>query len=131
MPTKEEDFKRRLIAIVDDLNKAGRNDGEAMFLIGRLADTVCRKGRQRDWRTLKSNLTRADYDLLLAEFQREGSRAHAEGQGRLAYAFQALSASLVAKTQADRDVQAGAALLDTLLDAALANYRRNVPAAKA
>jgi hypothetical protein len=127
MPTSpQDDFKQRLIAVVADLDKAGKDDGEAMFLIGRLADTICRKGGQRDWRTLKTNLTRADYDLLLGEFQREGNRALKDGQGKLAYAFQALAVSLVAKTQPDKDVQAGAGLLDTALDAALANYRRHV-----
>jgi hypothetical protein len=120
----QPDFKRQLIAVVDDLHKAGRDDGEAMFLLGRIADTICRQGKQADWRMLKANLTRADYDLLLAEFQREGNHALKEGQGKLAYAFQTLMVALVAKTQTERDVQAGALLLDTTIDLALANYRR-------
>jgi len=126
MPTDQQpDFKRQLIAVVDDLHKAGRDDGEAMFLLGRIADTICRQGKQADWRMLKANLTRADYDLLLAEFQREGNNAIKAGQGKLAYAFQTLMVALVAKTQTEPDVQAGASLVDTTIDAALANYRRH------
>jgi hypothetical protein len=125
---QQPDFKRQLIAVVDDLHKAGRDDGEAMFLLGRIADTICRQGKQADWRMLKANLTRADYDLLLAEFQREGNHALKEGQGKLAYAFQTLMVALVAKTQTERDVQAGALLLDTTIDLALANYRQRTGA---
>jgi hypothetical protein len=129
MPTDQQpDFKRQLIAVVDDLHKAGRDDGEAMFLLGRIADTICRQGKQADWRMLKANLTRADYDVLLAEFQREGNHALKEGKGKLAYAFQTLMVALVAKTQTERDVQAGALLLDTTIDLALANYRRRTGA---
>lgn len=127
MTTKEEEFKQRFVAVLQDLQTNGRNDVEAMWLLGSLAAALVDKGKQPSWSTLKANLSREAYDGLLRDFQTQGNTLHQQGKGKHAWAIQIIGISLVARTQLDEQIQAGAALLDEIIGYAVAVYRKNAP----
>ncbi|MHB1104038.1 MAG: hypothetical protein ACYC0C_14940 [Devosia sp.] len=125
MPTKEEEFKQRFVAVLKDLQESGKNDIEAMWLLGSLATQIIEKAKQRSWPALKASLTREAYDGLLRDFQKEGNSLHQQSKGKPAYAIQILGISLVAKTQMDEQFKVGEALLDEIIDYTIAVYRKN------
>lgn len=125
MATKEEEFKQRLAAVLLDLRSAGKDDAEAMWLIGSLAAVLVDKVRAPSWREFKERLTSTAYDGLLRDFQLQGNAFHREGKGRHAYAIQALGMSLIARTQQDPQVKEGGALLDEVIERAIAAYRQS------
>ncbi|UJW86867.1 hypothetical protein [Devosia sp. SL43] len=123
--TKETEFKQRLVAVLADLDSNGRDDGEAMFLLGSGAARICDMAGKPTWSTMKQAISMTDFNRLLEQCRIEGNKFVAEGQHKAAYAIQALALSLVARTQADPDIRPGEQLLDTLIDAALANFRKH------
>lgn len=125
MTTKEEEFKQRFVAVLKDLQTNGKDDVEAMWLLGSLASQIIEKAQQRSWSVFKRTLTRAMYDGLLRDFQSEGNALHQQGKGKLAYAIQILGISLIAKTQMDEQLRAGEALLDEMIDYTITVYRKN------
>lgn len=125
MTTKEEEFKQRFVAVLKDLQTNGKDDIEAMWLLGSLASQIIEKAKQRSWTAFKASLTRAAYDGLLRDFQKEGNALHQQGKGKPAYAIQILGISLVAKTQMDEQLRAGEALLDEMIDYTITVYRKN------
>lgn len=127
MTTKEEEFKQRFVAVLQDLQANGRSDAEAMGLLGSLAAALIDKASQPSWSALKANLSREAYDRLLRDFQTQGNALHQQGKTRHAWAIQILGISLVAKTQLDEQIQAGAALLDEIIGYAVAVYRKSAP----
>jgi hypothetical protein len=126
MPTKEEDFKQRFVAVLQDLRDDGTSDPEAIWLIGSLAATLIDKGGAGSWADLKQRLTRSGYDGLLRDFEVSGNNFHREGRGKHAYAVQVLAVSLVARTQQDPDLQTGSKLLDQLIESAVRVYRKSL-----
>jgi len=127
MPTKEEEFKQRFVALLKDLQTNGKDDAEAMWFLGSLAAMLIDKAKQPSWPTLKAGLTREAYDGLLRDFQAQGNALHQQGKGKQAYAVQILGISLIAKTQMDQHIQAGASLLDEIIGYAVAVYRKSAP----
>ena len=127
MPTRQDDFRQRLGAILRDLQTDGKNDPEAMWLLGSLAAALVDKVGARSWKQFKDSMTRARYDQLLADFQEQGNTLYQQGKGRHAYAVQTLAVSLIASTQADPMVRDGEAMLDEAVAHALAYYRRSAP----
>lgn len=125
MTTKEEQYKQLFVAVLKDLQTNGRNDIEAMWLLGSLAALLIDRAGKPSWPALKADLTRQAYDGLLRDFESQGNALHREGKGKHAYAVQVLGISLVAKTQLDEQLQAGAALLDEIIGYAVAVYRKN------
>lgn len=125
MATKEEEFKQRFVAVLKDLQTGGKNDIEAMWLLGSLAAQIIERVRQPSWPALKASLTREAYDGLLRDFQNQGNSLYQEGKAKHAYAIQILGISLIAKTQMDRQLKAGEALLDEIIDYTIAVYRKN------
>lgn len=125
MTTKEEEFKQRFVAVLKDLQNHGKDDIEAMWLLGSLASQIIEKAEQRSWTSFKSTLARTTYDGLLRDFQKEGNALHQQGKGKPAYAIQILGISLVAKTQMDEQLRAGEALLDEMIDYTVTVYRKN------
>jgi len=124
MATKEEDFKERFVAVLQDLRGNGGKDPEAMFLIGSLAARLLDRAKQPSWAAYKSNMGRGVYDKLLGDFQKQGNDFHREGKSKHAYAVQVLAISLIARTQADPEVRAGDGLLDEMLGFLIAAYRQ-------
>lgn len=124
MATKEEDFKERFVAVLQDLRGNGGKDAEAMFLIGSLAARLIERARQPSWAAYKANMTREVYSKLLTDFQKQGNDFHREGKAKHAYAIQVLAISLIARTQADPEVQTGDALLNDMLGFLIAAYRK-------
>lgn len=125
MTSKEKDFKQRFIAVMEDLREDGSRDAEAMWLLGSLAATLVDKAKAKSWPALKQQLTPADHDGLLHDFQTSGNAFHAEGKRKQAYAVQALAMSVIARTQQDLDIQAGNTLLDDIIERAIAHYRHS------
>lgn len=123
MATKEEDFKERFVAVLQDLRSNGGKDPEAMFLIGSLAARLLDRAKQPSWATYKANLAPQVYARLLSDFQKQGNAFHKEGKAKHAYAIQVLAISLIARTQNDDEVRAGDSLLDDMLGFLIAAYR--------
>jgi hypothetical protein len=124
MATKEEDFKERFVAVLQDLRSNGGKDPEAMFLIGSLAARLVDRAGQPSWAAYKASMAREVYDKLLGDFQKQGNDFHREGKTKHAYAVQVLAISLIARTQADPEVRAGDDLLNEMLGFLIAAYRK-------
>lgn len=112
-----------LTAVVADLHAVGTEDGEAMFMLGAGADRLCSSRDAQTWAGYKSALSPADIVAQLRQIEIEGQAAIAAEQGTRAYALQALAFSLAAITARQDITQAGAALLDSVIESALKNYR--------
>ena len=126
MATKEEEFKQRFVAVMQDLQQNGKNDPEAMWLLGSLACEIVEGASKRSWGEFKRTMAQATYSKLLTDFQMEGNRQHREGDPKKAYAIQVLGISLVAFTQkADPQMVAGDQLLDELIEVTIGIYRQN------
>jgi hypothetical protein len=117
------DLKARLAATVADLQREGVHDREAMWLMASLASDLAGNLGATSWTEAKSRLTPATYDVLLEKFRTEGNAAAKAGRQRHAYAIQALVLSIIAHVHGDEDTRDGMALLDRLIDTAVARYR--------
>lgn len=125
MATKEEQLKVRLATVLRDLGSEGRKDPEAVLLIGSLASELIDKGKAKSWPALKDSLSAADYDKLLHDFQSQGGALLDAGEGKKAYAIQALGLSLVCRTQRkDFQMREGEMLLDGFIAGAVKLYRQ-------
>ncbi len=125
MASKEQDFKQRFVGLLSDLHVSGRNDREAMWLVGSLASNLLNEAKAESWASLKRTLSPEGFSQLLATFQTQGNAIAAEGQQTAVYAIQVLAVSLVARTQSTPEVVAGQPLLDDVIDAAVRNYRQH------
>ena len=125
MATKEEDFKQRFAAVLMDLQQNGKNDPEAMWLLGSLACEIAETYGKRGWIEFKRSMPQAVYSQLLTDFQKEGNRQHREGDRKKAYAIQVLGISLIAQTQKDQEMRAGDSLLDQFIETTVLVYRNN------
>ena len=124
MSSKEQDFKERFIAVMRDLNDNGRQDPEAMWLIGSLATRLVDLYKLKNWTQFKAQLTPEAYDRLLKDFEQQGNGYHKEGKAKAAYAIQLLAISVIARTQADIEVRQGDRLLDGLINGMIITYRQ-------
>ncbi|HEV7345058.1 MAG TPA: hypothetical protein VGN60_05435 [Devosia sp.] len=125
MTTKEQDFKRRFIAVLADLQQNALDDDEAMWLLGSLAAGLIDDLGASDWVSAKRNMDTATRDGLLRTFETEGNAHHQAGRGKQAYAIQAMAVSLIATTQTSNpEIAVGEPLLDQLIDASATAYRR-------
>lgn len=123
--SKEEEFKQRFVAVVQDLQQSGSKDVEAMWLLGSLASDLAGNLGRTSWTAAKAAMNGPTYNTLLRTFEQQGNEHHREGREKHAYAIQALAISLIAKTQrADPELAAGEALLDDVIDYTVAIYRR-------
>ncbi|KQX40034.1 hypothetical protein ASD04_05150 [Devosia sp. Root436] len=128
--TKQQDFKIRLATVLSDLQQSGTDDGEAMFLLGSLAAGLADDLKSSDWLTAKRTMMPKTRDDVLRAFQDQGNLHHREGRAKQAYAIQALAMSLISVTlRDDPEIAAGEPLLDQIIAAAEANFRRAVPRA--
>lgn len=125
MPTKEDEFKQRLAAVLHDLQENGREDPEALWLIGSLAGEIVEKSGKKSWVDFKRTISQDTYSQLLGDFEKEGNRQYREGDHRKAYAIQALGISLIAPTQDSREVRAGDALLDQFIEMTIGIFRKS------
>lgn len=124
MATKEDDFKQRFVAVLKDVHENGKNDPEAMFLIGSLAARLLDRAGHKSWGSYKASMTPQVYAQLLGDFEKQGNAFHKDGKKKHAYAVQMLAISLIAPTQKDPEVLAGDRLLDSMLDFLVASYRK-------
>ena len=123
--TKEEDFKIRFAAVLQDLQQNGSKDAEAMLLLGSLANDLAGNLKTTSWTGAKSRVSGKSYETLLHAFESQGTEHHAAGRKKHAYAIQVLAVSLVAATQRnDPQMAAGEALLDQIIDYTVAVYHK-------
>lgn len=125
MATKEEEFKQRFVAVLQDLRTNGGKDPEAMFLIGSLAARLIDRAKQPSWAAYKANMAPHVYAKLLSDFQKQGNDFHKEGKAKHTYAIQVLAVSLIARTQNDDEMRAGDSMLDEMLGFLIAAYRKS------
>lgn len=112
-----------LTAVVADLHAGGTQDGETMFMLGAGADRLCSLREAQSWSGFKTTLAPADIVAVLRQIETEGQAFVEARQGSRAYALQALAFSLAAATAKQDITLAGAALLDSVIESALKNYR--------
>lgn len=125
MARKEDELKNRLAAVLQDLQADGKEDLEAMYLLGSLASTMMEKAKKRSWASFKDDLLSVEYDFLLGDLQKQGNALHLAGDIKKAYAIQAIALSLVCKTQRnDFQMREGEALLDRVISANVARFRK-------
>jgi len=124
---KIDQLRQQMAAVIADLQQSGADDGQAMFVLGSSVAGLCDRGNAKDWAAFKAGLPAPDYSRLLTQIQAEGNQRLAEGEHKLAYALQAIGLSLVASRQDDAMVKQGEQLLDGVINAALSNFRNNVP----
>tara|TARA_R110002124_G_scaffold114535_63_gene269916 strand:- start:22970 stop:23368 length:399 start_codon:yes stop_codon:yes gene_type:complete len=119
-----------ITAIVSDLHSSGTSDGQTMFMLGAGADRLCATRIAQTWTGFKRMLGTPDLIPLLKQLDAEGTAALRAEQGRQAYALRALALSLAAVNVKQDITKAGAALLDTVIEAAMTNYRTNAKPAQ-
>lgn len=124
MATKEEDFRERFVAMMQDLHANGGKDQEAMFLIGSLASRLMDRTSAKSWTTFKSTLGSYDRSALITDFEKQGNKFHKDGKSKHAYAVQVLAMSVIAPSQADEDVLTGNKILDSVINRLVAAFRK-------
>lgn len=124
MATKEEDFRERFVAMMQDLHANGGKDQEAMFLIGSLASRLMDKTGAKSWATFKSTLGSYDRSVLLTDFETQGNKFHNDGKRKHAYAVQVLAMSVIAPSQTDEDVLSGNKILDSIVNRLVTVFRK-------
>ena len=129
MTEKQSELRQRFAAVLADMNGEGRNDGEAMFMLGKIAAKTADLANQPSWTALKPLLTKQDFARLFNMIATEGDQFVAQGKTRQAYVLQALAMSLVAAQENDPVLTEGATLLDAMIDQAIGNYRHHTQAA--
>lgn len=125
MATKEEEFKERFVAMMQNLRTIGLKDLEAVWLTGSLAARLLDRSRSASWRQFKTTRTKRGFAKLLSDFEAEGNAFHGQGKLKQAYAIQLLAMSLIANSQKDPDVKAGEGLLDDMVDHMIGYYRKH------
>lgn len=130
MATKEEDFRERFVAMMQDLHANGAKDQEAQYLIGSLASRLMDKTGAKSWATFKAGLGSFDRTVLLTDFEKQGNKFHKDGKRKHAYAVQVLAMSVVAPSQTDKDVLSGNKILDGLINGLVTVFRKAEAATK-
>jgi hypothetical protein len=125
------DLRQRLAAIITDLQQAGLEDGEAMYLLGGTVTGLIDRGGAKDWQGFKQGLPAAAFNRLLQQIESEGNQLVADGKHKPAYALQALAVSLVAGRQNDPVLREGEKLLDAVINTTVANFRKHAKPSKA
>jgi hypothetical protein len=124
MPSKRDELKQRLAALLVDLRDEAPKDPEAIWLIGSLASDLTLKAKAPNWKAFKQKMTPDVYRTLVRDFQEQGNKLYQQNKRRHAYAVQALAISIVASTQRmDPQMRDGEALLDGFIERALTAYR--------
>lgn len=123
--TTEQDFKSSFIAVLKDLQENGRNDDEALWLLGSLASDLLDDLKATDWPSAKRAMNVETQNGLLHTFETQANAHHKAGRVKQAYAIQAMAVSLIARNQsADPQIAAGEPLLDQFITASVIAYRQ-------
>ncbi|MGV3575774.1 MAG: hypothetical protein ACO1O4_11655 [Devosia sp.] len=121
---RDAEFKQRFAAVLADIQKTGAEDGEALGLIGHLANDLAKSLQQPNWSTAKKIITPQTYNDLLKIFEQRGNEYHREGKTKHAYAIQALALSLISATmRSDQQMAQGEIFLDAVIDRSVSVYQ--------
>jgi hypothetical protein len=100
-----------------------------MLTLGHLAQGIADQLRVATWPDAKSAMNMTFVRAVLGEFGTQMDTHRRAGRINQAYAIQALSMSILARSHADDPVVAqGEQLIDTLIERAIAFYRQQRPA---
>jgi|GEM_PF-2662530 len=116
MDERDAIFRGRLIAVMTALNGGEARDAALRRLVGGYTHRITRELGVRSWAELKRRADPATYDSLLALFERESARMHAEGDAKGVRALEALALSLIARHQKQADLVPGVSFLDSFID---------------
>jgi hypothetical protein len=116
--SKEEFFRSKFLGLVQELADPATADPQSMIAVGALARRIMDDAKVMSWGTFKRGLTRELYDATLRTFQKQGNALVKDRKLRTAYAIQVLAMSLIARTQADPEVEAADRQLDGIIDLA-------------
>ena len=122
---QREEFKRRLAGVLADLQSDGIKNAPAMLTLGNLAGGIAAQLKVTNWAEAKSAMSFPFVRAVLGEFGTQMEAHQQAGRTNQAYAIQALSMSMLARSHADDPVIAeGERLMDTLINRAIALYRQ-------
>ena len=127
MTTPEQDLKNRMTTVLKDINDVGSKDPQAMWVLGSIGAQILTPTGKPSWRALRAAINDDDYKLLVNTFRDKGNEFAGKGDTKAAYAVQALSLSVVARSQTDKAIIDGASLLDDIIDRAIIFFRHNPP----
>lgn len=124
---KTEIFLDGLIKIVSDIDKGGRKDPDMVLRVGSLADQLIKSAGKPNWSAFKAGLSATERNNMIATFSREIEDSGEKGNIRMAYAMQAVAASIVGDGFDDERITPGIALLDRYIVASRDFFIRNAP----
>ena len=125
-PDPKDILLGKITALLSDLQSAGTDNGEAMFLLGSAAAELSDSGKKANWREFKASLTTADVVQLLRQIDTEGNHLLDEDKVTFAYALQIIGMSLAVTSSDSPQLQHGVSLLDDIIETTLTNYRNYV-----
>ena len=122
---QREEFKQRLAAVLADLQGEGTKSAPAMLTLGNLAGGIATQLKAANWPAAKSAMSFPFVRAVLGEFGTQMEAHQQAGRTNQAYAIQALSMSILARSHADDPVVAeGEQLIDAVIDRAIVIYRQ-------
>lgn len=123
MDERDQIFRERLVAVIDDLTRRGR-DRPLRRLIGLYSDRLAKEAGARDWADLKERADGPTYDSLLNLFQQQSAEAQKRNDEPAVRAFEVLALSLIARRQYQVELLPGVSLLDRYIEECATNARR-------
>jgi len=117
MSTQAE-FVAQFHGVVDDLDRAGRHDGETMWLLGSLAARLVKEAKADNWTDLKLKISPRSLEEVVDTLESQAAAYTAEGKTKPAYVARLLGISLVASRIDDPKLRQRDQMLNTFIDTA-------------
>ena len=116
--TAETEFVTQFHGVVDDLDRAGRHDGETMWLLGSLAARLVKEAKADNWTDLKLKITQRSLEEVVDTLESQALTYTTEGKTKPAYVARLLGISLVAGRINDPKLRQRDQLLNNFIDTA-------------
>jgi hypothetical protein len=131
MPTPEQDLKKRLATVLDDLHSNAEQSPETLWQLGALAADLSAQAGRDSWPALKQSLPAEAFVKLYEELQAHRQSFQQQGELRRVYALQTLGLSLEAHAlrENDEQIREGETLLDAMIASAVGFFRSTQPKA--
>ena len=116
--TAQTEFVTQFHGVVDDLDRAGRHDGETMWLLGSLAARLVKEAKADNWTDLKLKITQRSLEEVVDTLESQAATYTTEGKTKPAYVARLLGISLVAGRINDPKLKQRDQLLNNFIDTA-------------
>lgn len=116
--TVETEFVAQFHGVVDDLDRAGRHDGETMWLLGSLAARLVKEAKADNWTDLKLKISPRSLEEVVETLESQATAYVAEGRTKPAYVARLLGISLVASRINDVKLRQRDQMLNNFIDTA-------------